>query len=115
MDVSSDGCSSDLPYPNEVEGLENPTHERRAPWVWERLVPALPQLSEVVVRETCTSGCRYRGWAGAPASGWSRPARRSRRSALGRDRLSRNGRSRPSALLRASKPLIPIETERKHR
>src|SRR3546814_12755427 len=48
-------------YLNEVEGLENPTSERLAAWIWERLVPALPQLSEVVVRETCTSGCRYRG------------------------------------------------------
>ncbi|RXE18720.1 6-carboxytetrahydropterin synthase QueD, partial [Xanthomonas perforans] len=25
------------------------------------LKPALPQLSEIVVHETCTSGCRYRG------------------------------------------------------
>ena len=48
-------------YLNEVEGLENPTSERLAMWIWERLRPALPQLSEVVVHETCTSGCRYRG------------------------------------------------------
>ena len=44
-----------------VEGLENPTSERLAVWIWERLKPALPLLSEVVVHETCTSGCRYRG------------------------------------------------------
>jgi len=48
-------------YLNEVEGLENPTSERLAMWIWERLKPALPLLSEVVVHETCTSGCRYRG------------------------------------------------------
>jgi len=48
-------------YLNEVEGLDNPTSERLAIWLWERLAPALPLLSEVVVRETCTSGCRYRG------------------------------------------------------
>jgi 6-pyruvoyltetrahydropterin/6-carboxytetrahydropterin synthase len=30
-------------------------------WIWERLKPALAPLSEVVVYETCTSGCRYRG------------------------------------------------------
>lgn len=48
-------------YLNEVEGLENPTSERLAVWIWERLKPALPQLAEVVVHETCTSGCRYRG------------------------------------------------------
>lgn len=48
-------------YLNEVPGLENPTSERLAAWVWERLAPALPLLAEVVVHETCTSGCRYRG------------------------------------------------------
>jgi 6-pyruvoyltetrahydropterin/6-carboxytetrahydropterin synthase len=48
-------------YLNEVEGLENPTSERLATWIWERLKPGLPLLSEVVVHETCTSGCRYRG------------------------------------------------------
>jgi len=48
-------------YLNEVDGLENPTSERLAIWVWERLKPALPALSEVVVHETCTSGCRYSG------------------------------------------------------
>ena len=48
-------------YLNEIEGLENPTSERLARWIWERMQPVLPQLSEVVVRETCTSGCRYRG------------------------------------------------------
>jgi len=48
-------------YLNEIEGLENPTSERLAIWIWDHLKPALPQLSEVVVHETCTSGCRYRG------------------------------------------------------
>ena len=48
-------------YLNEIPGLENPTSERLAAWIWERLKPALPLLSEVVVHETCTSGCRYRG------------------------------------------------------
>ena len=48
-------------YLNDVEGLDNPTSERLAVWIWERLKPALPLLSEVVVHETCTSGCRHRG------------------------------------------------------
>ena len=48
-------------YLNDVEGLENPTSERLAMWIWERLKPALPLLSAVVVHETCTSGCRYTG------------------------------------------------------
>jgi 6-pyruvoyltetrahydropterin/6-carboxytetrahydropterin synthase len=48
-------------YLNEVPGLENPTSENLARWIWTRLKPVLPLLSEVVVHETCTSGCRYRG------------------------------------------------------
>ena len=47
-------------YLNDVEGLKNPTSEVLARWIWERLVDALP-LSQVLVRETCTSGCVYRG------------------------------------------------------
>jgi 6-pyruvoyltetrahydropterin/6-carboxytetrahydropterin synthase len=48
-------------YLNEIPGLENPTSEVLAEWIWERLKCVLPGLSEVVVRETCTSGCAYRG------------------------------------------------------
>ena len=48
-------------YLNEIEGLENPTSENLARWIWKRLKPALPQLTQVVVKETCTSGCVYRG------------------------------------------------------
>jgi 6-pyruvoyltetrahydropterin/6-carboxytetrahydropterin synthase len=47
-------------YLNEVPGLDNPTSENLARWIWARLAGALP-LSAVVVRETCTSGCVYRG------------------------------------------------------
>lgn len=46
---------------NEIEGLENPTSEVLARWLWERLRPALPLLAAVVVHETCTSRCEYRG------------------------------------------------------
>ena len=46
---------------NDVEGLENPTSENLAGWIWKRLQPTLPALSKIVVRETCTSGCVYRG------------------------------------------------------
>jgi 6-pyruvoyltetrahydropterin/6-carboxytetrahydropterin synthase len=48
-------------YLNDIPGLENPTSEVLAVWIWERLKPVLPLLSAVVVRETCTSGCEYRG------------------------------------------------------
>lgn len=48
-------------YLNEIEGLSNPTSENLARWVWERVSPALPLLSRVVIHETCTSGCAYEG------------------------------------------------------
>lgn len=48
-------------YLNEIDGLENPTSEELARWIWRRLRPRLPNLSFILVRETCTSGCVYRG------------------------------------------------------
>lgn len=48
-------------YLNEVEGLANPTSENIARWIWNRLQSSLPELFKVVVYETCTSGCVYRG------------------------------------------------------
>ena len=48
-------------YLNDVPGLENPTSENLARWIWQRLKPAITQLSAVEVKETCTSGCVYRG------------------------------------------------------
>ncbi len=48
-------------YLNELDGLSNPTSELLARWIWTRLRPRLPQLRQVVVRETCTSGCVYAG------------------------------------------------------
>jgi 6-pyruvoyltetrahydropterin/6-carboxytetrahydropterin synthase len=51
----------DRRYLNEVEGLENPTSENVASWVWQKLKPLLPSLSKIVIREACTSGCIYAG------------------------------------------------------
>lgn len=48
-------------YLNEVIGLENPTSENIARWIWDRLKPTLPGLSQLVIHETCTSGCVFRG------------------------------------------------------
>lgn len=48
-------------YLNDIPGLENPTSENIARWIWQKLQPTLPQLSRVEIRETCTSGCVYRG------------------------------------------------------
>ena len=48
-------------YLNEIPGLENPTSENVAIWIWRDLKPRLPLLTEVVVAETCTARCVYRG------------------------------------------------------
>lgn len=48
-------------YLNEIEGLANPTSEMIAVWLWDRIKPVLPLLAEIVVYETCTSACHYRG------------------------------------------------------
>jgi len=48
-------------YLNEISGLENPTSENLAAWIWKRLHPKLPLLKKIVVAETCMSRCVYRG------------------------------------------------------
>lgn len=48
-------------YLNDVPGLENPTFEALAVWIWHRLAPVLQGLSAVTVRETHTGRCTYRG------------------------------------------------------
>jgi 6-pyruvoyltetrahydropterin/6-carboxytetrahydropterin synthase len=46
---------------NDIEGLENPTSEMLAHWIWRRLRDALPELSWVTVYETVTAGCHHDG------------------------------------------------------
>jgi 6-pyruvoyltetrahydropterin/6-carboxytetrahydropterin synthase len=48
-------------YLNEIDGLENPTAEILARWIWTRVKPRLPLLTQVNVAETCSSRCEYRG------------------------------------------------------
>ena len=48
-------------YLNEIPGLENPTSEQLAIWIWNELKPKLPELVRIRVCETCTSGCEYAG------------------------------------------------------
>ena len=50
-------------YLNDIEGLDNPTSEHLAIWIWDRLKGDLPELSKIEVSETCTSGCVYVGGA----------------------------------------------------
>jgi len=48
-------------YLNEVSGLENPTSENLARWLWDRMKKELPALQAVTVFETCDARCIYRG------------------------------------------------------
>jgi 6-pyruvoyltetrahydropterin/6-carboxytetrahydropterin synthase len=46
---------------NEIDGLDNPTAENIAIWIWERTKPDLPQLSSVRVYETSDCWAEYDG------------------------------------------------------
>lgn len=46
---------------NEVDGLETPTAENIAIWIWDRTRPELPQLSSVRVYETADCWAEYNG------------------------------------------------------
>ena len=48
-------------YLNDVPGLETPTSENLAAWIWNELSPELPMLSKIIVQETCNCGCSYEG------------------------------------------------------
>ena len=51
----------DHSYLNEIAGLENPTIENMAAWFWKKLEPLCPGLCEIVIHETPTARCVYRG------------------------------------------------------
>ena len=54
-------CVSKLDYDLLNNHIEIPTDENLARWIWSRLLPGLPELSKVVVQETCNAGCIYTG------------------------------------------------------
>lgn len=51
----------DHQYLNDIPGLENPTSEKIAEWLWKRIKPSLKELTMIEVKETASTGCRYRG------------------------------------------------------
>lgn len=56
--------AADHRYLNEIEGLQNPTSENLAQWIWQRLSVHFAgevELARVTVRETCVSSATYRG------------------------------------------------------
>lgn len=48
-------------YLNDIEGLENPTSENLARWIWQKFDPVISGLKKIVVQETCNAGCVFRG------------------------------------------------------
>ena len=48
-------------YLNDIAGLENPTSEVLAVWIWDELKIGGAALEAVEISETCTSCCVYRG------------------------------------------------------
>ncbi len=48
-------------YLNDIEGLDNPTSENLAVWLWSTLQIQIPRLSKITVMETHDSGCIYCG------------------------------------------------------
>ena len=51
----------DHKYMNDIEGLENPTCEIIAKWLWDQIKPAIPLLKKIELHETPTSGVVYEG------------------------------------------------------
>ncbi|MFC1837199.1 6-carboxytetrahydropterin synthase QueD [Thermodesulfobacteriota bacterium] len=50
-------------YLNDIEGLENPTSENIAKWLWKQLKTDLPILTQITVQESPNSGAVYKGEA----------------------------------------------------
>ena len=48
-------------YLNDIAGLENPTSENLAKWIWDGMKTPLPSLAQVTVFETCDARCEYEG------------------------------------------------------
>ena len=46
---------------NDVEGLENPTSEMLAVWIWDKISYKLPGLYSIVIQETDSAKCVYMG------------------------------------------------------
>jgi 6-pyruvoyltetrahydropterin/6-carboxytetrahydropterin synthase len=55
-------------YLNDL--IENPTAERIVAWIWNRLRPELPLLTELVLWETPTACAVMRGDDGRSAASW---------------------------------------------
>lgn len=51
---------------NDIDGLENPTSEHLARWIWQSLAGDLPALASITVAENADCACIYDGPDGRP-------------------------------------------------
>ena len=46
---------------NKIEGLGNPTSENICIWIWDKIESSIPNICEIEIKETDSTGCIYRG------------------------------------------------------
>ena len=51
----------DHTYLNKIDGLDNPSSENLCKWIWAEIIPSLPGLSQIEIKETDSTGCIYKG------------------------------------------------------
>ena len=51
----------DHAYLNDIEGLSNPTSENICIWIWNKIESSIPNICEIKIKETDSTGCKYKG------------------------------------------------------
>ena len=51
----------DHSYLNDIEGLSNPTSENICIWIWNKIESSIPNICEIKIKETDSTGCKYKG------------------------------------------------------
>ena len=51
----------DHSFLNKIEGLGNPTSENICIWIWDKIESSIPNICEIEIKETDSTGCIYRG------------------------------------------------------
>jgi 6-pyruvoyltetrahydropterin/6-carboxytetrahydropterin synthase len=51
----------DHSYLNKIDGLDNPSSENLCKWIWAEIIPSLPGLFQIEIKETDSTGCIYKG------------------------------------------------------
>tara|TARA_B110000196_G_scaffold54849_1_gene45390 strand:- start:76 stop:447 length:372 start_codon:yes stop_codon:yes gene_type:complete len=51
----------DHSFLNKIEGLSNPTSENICIWIWDKIESSIPNICEIEIKETDSTGCIYRG------------------------------------------------------